>query len=114
MFMRSGYRAQTRSVGFACAFGTRSGTQHHDRAADVLLGAPYRAGRFDPKPGGSPLALQLRAPQLCQDGLVAFARELDRSRLVRLPNATGVLARAQDAPLALDHDLFLARLHANR
>ena len=53
MFMRSGYRAQTRSAGFACAFGTRSGTQHHDRAAHVLIGACDRAGRFDAKAGGT-------------------------------------------------------------
>src|SRR3989442_1485674 len=76
MFMRSGYRAQTRSVRFACGLGTRSATQHHDGAADVLIGARDSARRLDPEAGGLRLALQLRAPQLCQDGLIALTHEL--------------------------------------
>src|SRR6266516_4961273 len=113
MFMRSGYRAQTRSVSLACGLGTRSATQHHDGAADVLIGARDSARRLDPEAGGLRLALKLRAPQLCQDGLIALTHELDHPLLVRSPSAAGAVPRPQDAPLALDHDLAAAHLHAN-
>src|SRR5436853_6296256 len=113
MFMRSGYRAQTRSVCFAGGFGMRSGTQHHDGAADVLIGARDSARRLDPEARGLRLALKLRAPQLCQNGLIALTHELDHPLLVRFPSAAGAVPRPQDAPLALDHDLAAAHLHPN-
>src|SRR5207244_498361 len=113
MFMRSGYRAQTRSVCLARGFGTRSATQHHDGAADVLVGPRDSARRLDPEARGLRLALKLRAPHLCQDGLIALTHELDQPLRARFPTAACSVPRAQDAPLALDHDLAAAHLHPN-
>src|ERR1700729_486427 len=52
MFMRSGYSAQTRSVGGA------SGTEHHHRAPDVVLGGRDLHPAGGPQAGGLALGLQ--------------------------------------------------------
>src|SRR5438128_4485324 len=114
MFMRSGYRAQTRSVDFASGLRTPSPTQHHHRAAHVLIGARDRPRRLDLEACGLCLALQLRAPQLRQDRLVALTHELDHPLLLRFPHAARAVASAQDAPFALDHDLAAAHLYPDR
>src|SRR5437763_13669179 len=113
MFMRSGYSAQTRNVSSACGLDARSTTQHHDGAADVLIGARDSARRLDPEAHDLRLPLELCAPKLCQNGLVALTHELDHPLLVDLSCAAGSVPRGQDAPLALDHALPVAHLHAN-
>src|SRR4051812_3069352 len=54
MFIRSGYSAQTRSVRPA------SGTQHHHRRADVVVGLGDRARGLDAQPGIGALGLERR------------------------------------------------------
>src|SRR3954465_2536289 len=115
MFIRSGYSAHTRSVAARaphperCA--PRSGTQHHDRAADVVLGRRQRDGGERAQSGRRALTPQ---------GVLRDAIELDdtalaRERAIRIWRAGALVALAwEDASLALDDDAAPARAHAHR
>src|SRR5690349_16903479 len=90
MFMRSGYRAQTRS----------SGTEHHHRASDVFVG------------GGD-----LGSAGAAQSGVAGFTAELAGGHPIEgdAVLAHFALARhADDLPAALEHEVCSARTHGGR
>src|SRR5437660_1607991 len=90
MFMRSGYRAQTRS----------SGTEHHHRAADVFVGAGDLGLSGGPQARVAGLTAQLASSQPIEaDAILAhlpFARDPD------------------DLPAALEHEGRAACAHGSR
>src|SRR6478736_7302077 len=104
MFIRSGYSAHTRRVGAPAPAPKRcapwSGTQHHDRAADVVLGRGHH-GRGERAQSGR------RA--LTPQGALGDAIELDdaalaRQRELRIWRAVLFMPACEHASLALDED----------
>src|SRR5438874_9987297 len=104
MFIRSGYSAQTRKAraGGSPSPALRSGTQHHDGAAGVLLGGRDVARGRRGEAQRARLSSQLRRAQTV---------ELDDASLA--PDAAGARGRSPrdvvagghlDLALALDHD----------
>src|SRR5579875_900672 len=85
MFIRSGYRAHTRS--------DRSGIEHHHRAADVLVGGRDLDALRGPQPAGRPFALERAGVELVEADEVLLGREL-ATGADRLPHAL------EDEPVA--------------
>src|ERR1700679_1250960 len=102
MFIRSGYSAQTRrtrSVGGTGGAGggeTDSGTEHHDHAADVLVGRLDHERRLGAKAGLHALALEFGDAEQGELDRVALDGEPPRRPVGRAP----ILRPAEGAPIA--------------
>src|SRR5271165_307903 len=104
MFMRSGYSAQTRSGPGAEWVGVSSGTEHHHRAAHVLLGGGHLASGERLKVGRHSLPLELPS---------AYAVELD-DLAPRARRALRAPAVGDHPVLTLDENGALEHAHAGR
>src|SRR5271163_2341443 len=96
MFMRSGYRAHTRSTWPVPEEAAASATEHHDRAAHVITRGQKLAGALGTQARPGRLALQLT-----------------RGHAVELDDIAFWLAVAVDVPLAFDQHALLEHGHAD-
>src|SRR5437879_18512 len=103
MFIRSGYSAHTRSTRGERGEGV-SRTQHHHRAARVLVGSRNLARGLHAQAGGGALALQLARAEALQSDHIAFGSPLQPAPGGWLLSGAAS-GRLEDATLAFDHDL---------